>query len=298
MEEIIKKIDKEINERENKGFICAYNIEVEKGKAQNIGEIKGLELAKQIVLSNQPKDCVSCSEDYSLLANDFINVCEENERIKKQLSEQQKDKCYSQYDCEYKENGYCNLQGPCDHLIKPVTVGDKVIKRLTERGEQGNVFYPECFKRCDGVGCSSDCDSCDFSDAILYKLAAYEDTGLTPEDCASKWDMENECNIRDTEISSIKAELDAYHQAEEQGLLVKLPCKIGNTIYDIYESIENRNSPETIEYKAKTIEIGKDKHGIYFVIDNTILRTDDFGKTVFLTKEEAEAALKKGSGVE
>lgn len=86
--------------------------------------------------------------------------------------------------------------------------------------------------------------------------------------------------------------LAEYEDAEEQGLLVKLPCKTGDTLYDIYEFIENRCSPDITEYKAKSIEVGEDKKGRWFCIDSTIFRPEDFGKTVFLTREEAEAALK------
>jgi hypothetical protein len=86
--------------------------------------------------------------------------------------------------------------------------------------------------------------------------------------------------------------LAQYEDAEEEGRLVVLPCKIGDTIYDIYEFIENRDSPEIFEYSAETIEIGQDKRGVYFIIDSTIFRLDDFGKSAFLSKEEAEKALK------
>lgn len=89
-------------------------------------------------------------------------------------------------------------------------------------------------------------------------------------------------------------ELEVLCEAWREGKAVVLPCKAGDTLYDIFEFIENRASPEISEYKAKTIEIGEDRQGMYFVIDCTIFRPDDFGKTVFLTLEAAEAALKEG----
>ncbi|MDF2510452.1 MAG: hypothetical protein K0S04_318 [Herbinix sp.] len=82
---------------------------------------------------------------------------------------------------------------------------------------------------------------------------------------------------------------------ESQGIYIKLPCKVGDTIYDIYEFVENRCSPDITEYKAKTIKIGKDYRGIWFCIDSTYFRPDDIGKTVFLDREAAEKALKGGA---
>jgi hypothetical protein len=47
--EILNEIQKEVLERQAKCFLTAYNMEVEKAKSFNQGEIKGLELAMQIV---------------------------------------------------------------------------------------------------------------------------------------------------------------------------------------------------------------------------------------------------------
>jgi hypothetical protein len=92
---------------------------------------------------------------------------------------------------------------------------------------------------------------------------------------------------QEAEISLLKMELQAYKDSEEQGLLVKLPCRAGDTIYDIYEFINNRCQPEIIEYKADTIGIKKDKSGrLYFIIDSTIFHPEDFGKTAFLNKDD------------
>lgn len=92
-------------------------------------------------------------------------------------------------------------------------------------------------------------------------------------------------------ILKLYRKLAEFEDLAEQGRLIELPCKVGDTLYDIYEFIENRNSPEIYEYKAKEITVGKDKQGDYFIIDSTIFRVGDFGKTVFLTKEEAEKAI-------
>ena len=44
---------------------------------------------------------------------------------------------------------------------------------------------------CEGVECCSDCDNCKIG-AIIYKLCAYEDTGLEPEEIVA---LAEEVNI-------------------------------------------------------------------------------------------------------
>ena len=84
--------------------------------------------------------------------------------------------------------------------------------------------------------------------------------------------------------------LGKYEDAEEQGLLVRLPVSIGTTVYKFEPSVK-----ETKEY-IKTIitryEIFDDS--IWFTFANGLGRNiEDFGKTVFLTQAEAEQKLKE-----
>ena len=58
------------------------------------------------------------------------------------------------------------------------------MERLTEWNEAShkNAYYPRCFKEpCYGEGCKI--KDCPFETAVCERLAAYEDTGLTPEQC-------------------------------------------------------------------------------------------------------------------
>lgn len=94
--------------------------------------------------------------------------------------------------------------------------------------------------------------------------------------------------------------LGKYEDAEEQGLLLKLPCKVGDKVYQISE---NFIEPCTVE----TIFLGKyrDRNGnwcnmaeIYYDRDDcpyvsTEIYFTDIGETVFLTETEAEAKLKE-----
>lgn len=87
--------------------------------------------------------------------------------------------------------------------------------------------------------------------------------------------------------------LTEYENLEEQGLLLRLPVKIGDTIW--YVDDYNDNYP--IEAKITRIEI-KENYVLYVADEKEDCETlgfdsDNFGKTVFLTKEEAEQKLKE-----
>ena len=81
----------------------------------------------------------------------------------------------------------------------------------------------------------------------------------------------------------------AYNDLEEQGLLLRLPCKIGTKVYNItwWDDVQKK-----VVVKGKTYYRTIHKHK---VSKSTFGYTDidDFGKTVFLSKSEAEQKLKE-----
>lgn len=102
-------------------------------------------------------------------------------------------------------------------------------------------------------------------------------------------------------------QFNRYKRLEEQGILLKLPCAVGDTVYYLYTN-ENKES-EITEMKVGCIEpFGaiRQRKGIcevwnvYAEADYTkaYFKFLDFGKTVFITKEEAEAASKELSSKE
>ena len=110
-------------------------------------------------------------------------------------------------------------------------------------------------------------------------------------------------NCSDCEITyEAELKLKAYEDAEEQGLLLRLPCKVGDTVWAITSPINlGFDEGETLEvYKCVVESISfynNRKHQIRLysggVFVTWYVRVSDFGKQVFLTKEEAEAALAK-----
>lgn len=88
-------------------------------------------------------------------------------------------------------------------------------------------------------------------------------------------------------INEIYEKLAVYEDLEEQGKLLKLPCAVGDKVY-----LPNKYVGKVIDFEI--IEICIFKEEIMFIDDSeNEYFIDDFGKTVFLTKEEAEAALKE-----
>lgn len=129
------------------------------------------------------------------------------------------------------------------------------MERLTKISKIGNAYYPKCFEEpCCGMRECLD-DRCSLMLDACKKLAEYE-------------------------------------QLEEQGLLVRLPCKVGDTVY-----VPTR----VLVSEFKITAIFCDIHGTYFywlfycgIYERTSGFSErDIGKTVFLTREEAEKKLEE-----
>ncbi len=86
-------------------------------------------------------------------------------------------------------------------------------------------------------------------------------------------------------IRRVYDKMGVYEDAEEQGLLLKLPCKVGDTIYIILHNLEIKRS--------KVVEFEMVAKGWAVKTEDWFYLFEDFGKTVFLTQAEAEEALKR-----
>lgn len=112
---------------------------------------------------------------------------------------------------------------------------------------------------------------------------------------AFTFDLDITCQPSEArKILNLATKLKEYEDLEEQGRLLKLPCKIGTEVYNItwWDDVQ-----EKVAVKGKTYYRTVHKHKVtksafsHFDINN-------FGKTVFLTKAEAEAKLKELRGEE
>lgn len=93
--------------------------------------------------------------------------------------------------------------------------------------------------------------------------------------------------------------LGELEDLEEQGLLLRLPCKIGETVYQIMVAGINESKKIIYRvYEAKVFKYSLDSITLCFWTETKDkfkykyeIAISEFGKTVFLTKEEAEKAL-------
>ncbi|WP_418517588.1 hypothetical protein [Pseudoruminococcus massiliensis] len=118
----------------------------------------------------------------------------------------------------------------------------------------------------------------------------------------SKEDWEN-CET----IADVIDKLADYEELEEQGRLVKLPCKVGDTVYCIFSRYTKCtfNNEEFDEYSCQGCEYECDSKKenyvqgmIAYSLDWIVTNLKKFGKTAFLTKSESEAKLKELRGGE
>lgn len=134
-----------------------------------------------------------------------------------------------------------------------------------------------------------------FKQGGVERLAAYEDTGRTPEEVTALgklFDYALEESKTLTEQLALLNRIRDLAEADRDGRLVVPPCKAGDTVYEV-------TSRKTIsEYRVKAIRVELFCTFIEWdivagFVDKSIfgVPVDEIGKTVFLTREEADRAL-------
>lgn len=104
-------------------------------------------------------------------------------------------------------------------------------------------------------------------------------------------------DVENQYLINVQQKLKEYEDLEEQGLLIRLHCKRGDTVYFIKSAFLVAAFP--IEAKVTSVcGLNCDNNAIYSAatkcngIDRKF-KSSDIGKTVFLTQEQAEEALKR-----
>ena len=121
----------------------------------------------------------------------------------------------------------------------------------------------------------------DMGDDLLDAIAF-----LNPDDAGGMYNLRDIGEYGSDELLlEIANRLAEYEDMEEQGLLVRLPCKVGDTIYRCGDPIK-----KIYEWQIAYVEVYEDETVFVDDSDNTFVEAD-IGKTVFLTREEAEKAL-------
>ena len=162
------------------------------------------------------------------------------------------------------------------------------MERLTEKHYLGTDHYMKCSGKCN---VDMDCIDCPSFDCLVERLAAYEDTGLTPaEVSALVKDWSDRCTIVG-ECGGIDR-LRELAEADKEGRVVVPPCKVGDRLYEV-------TGRKTISvYKVRAIRV--ELFGLFIewdIVEGFVwqslsgINAGEIGKTVFLTSEEAKAAL-------
>lgn len=118
---------------------------------------------------------------------------------------------------------------------------------------------------------------------------------------AFTFDLDITCRPSEAQkILKLAEHLKEYEDLEEQGLLLKLPCKVGDTVYLICSRYSecSKYKERFDEYDCQGCEDECDSHKEYYIHINhsvslewIVRNLNNFGKTVFLTQEQAEKNL-------
>lgn len=169
------------------------------------------------------------------------------------------------------------------------------MERLTEwNGEQNrHAYYPRCFEEpCYGGGCKI--EACSFEAKACDRLAAYEDSGLTPEEIKAPFTEDAAINLAAQALRTEPGRLRELAEADKAERCIVLPCKAGDTVWFARSAF--RQAAEPIEavvlcaanhggagltYTTRTVNGGLQRK----------FTSGQIEKTVFFTREEAEKAL-------
>ena len=121
---------------------------------------------------------------------------------------------------------------------------------------------------------------------VVERLAAYEDSGLSPEDAAN---LHAILRLGDGMTLMRLRELAV---ADQEGRVVVLPCEVGHAAYWVHNGIIT---------DCRINRIQANRKGVFLCLKSTkahgAFRVDVcLGETVFLTREEAEKALAEMEG--
>lgn len=152
------------------------------------------------------------------------------------------------------------------------------MERLTEWNDEQtrHAYYPRCFEEpCYGSGCKI--EDCPFEIAVCERLAAYEDIGLTPEEIKAPFTEDAMINLAAQALGVEPSRLRELAEADKAGRVIILPCKV----YEI-------DGVRVYEHTVREV--------IYETAGGPAFDKNAIGKSIFLTRAEAERAIQEMEG--
>ena len=123
------------------------------------------------------------------------------------------------------------------------------------------------------------------------RLAAYEDTGLTPEEIKAPFTEDTMINLAAQALGVEADRLRELAEADKDGHVVVLPCKVGDGLWTFcshpVEQVYSFTVTDISTLNGRTL-LNTSRCGV--------MDARDVGKTVFLTREEAKKALQEMEG--
>ena len=128
----------------------------------------------------------------------------------------------------------------------------------------------------------------------FLRLAAYEDSGCEPEEVLPK-DKADEIALKLMRLADLESLCSYDHlrelaEADKDGRVVILPCKIGDKLYRVFAGEVFEHRVGSMKYFAIQKQWGIETYPFCPYVESSI------GKTIFLTREEAEKALQGMEG--
>ena len=172
-------------------------------------------------------------------------------------------------------------------------------ERMTKRDTDGQAMM-DCEKcKADWTGKHgkpmADCTALYCRNRLLDMLVEYEDTGWTPEmlhklgeNAWHLWDFAQAAE------NMTVGRLKELAEADKDGRVVVLPCKAGDVVYGFHN-----NRQTILPMVVKWIETNADRWTVAAQctpMAPNFYQFSDFGKIVFLSREEAEKALHEMEG--
>ena len=158
------------------------------------------------------------------------------------------------------------------------------MERLTQRLRTGEVLmaseYEEKYTEQEWISVLQD------------RLAAYEDTKLTPESVeALKLSVMGKVIAEIKEFNGLPVNrLRELAEADKDGRLVVLPCKVGDTLFRVFAGEIFEHRVGSMKYFAIQGRWDIETYPFCPCVESSI------GKTIFSTREEAEKALEAMEG--
>lgn len=121
---------------------------------------------------------------------------------------------------------------------------------------------------------------------VWEKLKAYEDAGLSPQACVEAREIEEALSSYDYSISRMVELM----KADKDGRVLIQPCKVGDILHRVFAGEIFEHRVGSMKYFAIQGRWDIETYPFCPRVESSI------GKTVFLTREEAEKALQEMEG--